>query len=125
MRLLCNSWNLQNSFAYGDNTFTWTARYFCAMRPERLCRPYTMNAGATDFGPRFTANNARASATSGCQNKFLTKFSNDFVGEPVGRVSDEGGFWASTGDSPRAARQPRERQKPTEVGGGNTRVKPR
>ena len=31
-------------------------------------------------------------------------------------MSDEGGFWASTGDSPRAARQPRERQKPTEVG---------
>ena len=32
------------------------------------------------------------------------------------RVSDEGGFWASTAVRPRAARQPRERQKPTEVG---------
>ena len=31
-------------------------------------------------------------------------------------MSDEGGFWASTASWPRAARQPRERQKPTEVG---------
>ena len=32
------------------------------------------------------------------------------------RVSDEGGFWASMAVRPRAARKPRERQKPTEVG---------
>ena len=31
-------------------------------------------------------------------------------------MSDEGGFWASTATWPRAARQPRQRQKPTEVG---------
>ena len=44
---------------------------------------------------------------------------NPSVGGPVCRVSDEGGFWASMAVRPRAARQPRERQKPTEFGDGH------
>ena len=77
----------------------------------------------TSPGINSAINYSSSSASRRLSEKFFTEKSNPSVGEPVCRVSDEGGFWASTAVRPRAARQPRERQKPTEVGDGTRRQK--